>query len=104
MISKFRSFWLVLAAAACSVLLAGCGDTFRQFITPVPGPTGDSKALSHAVITATNPTATGLGSDMHVDVSGDSLAGAVPMGRNPLLFERDQGRAFSVTRCVTGMS
>ncbi len=96
MISKFRSFWLVLAAAACSVLLAGCGDTFRQFITPVPGPTGDPKALSHAVITSTNPTATGLGSDMHVDVSGDSLAGVVTLGHNPLFFNSDQGRAFIV--------
>jgi YVTN family beta-propeller protein len=96
MISKFPSFWLVLVAAICIVLLAGCGDTFRQFITPVPGPTGDPASLSHAVVTSTNPTATGLGSDMHVDVSGDSLVGNVNLGHNPLFFNSNQGRVFIV--------
>ncbi len=96
MISKFQSFWLVLVAAFCIVLLAGCGDTFRQFITPVPGPTGDPGALSHAVVTSTNPAPAGLGSDMHVDVSGDSLAGNVTLGHDPLFFNSNQGRAFIV--------
>src|SRR5258708_18668589 len=96
MISKFQSFWLVLVAASCIVLLAGCGDTFRQFITPVPGPTGDPASLSHAVVTSTNPTATGLGSDMHVNVSGDSLVGNVNLGHNPLFHNSNQGRAFVV--------
>ncbi|HJX85842.1 MAG TPA: YncE family protein [Candidatus Angelobacter sp.] len=96
MIVKFRSFWLGLAAMACLLLVIGCGNTFRQFITPVPGPSGDPGDLSHAVVTSTNPTAGGLGTDLHVNVSGDSLSGVVPLGTNPLFFGYGSGRAFAL--------
>ena len=96
MIAKYRSLWLGLAAVAGLVLAVGCGNTFRQFITPVPGPSGDPGDLSHAVVTSTNPTAGGLGTDEHVNVSGDSLVGIVPLGTNPVFFGYGSGRAFAV--------
>jgi DNA-binding beta-propeller fold protein YncE len=94
MIAKYRSFWLGLATVVCLLLVVGCGNTFRQFITPVPGPTGDPGTLSHAVITSTNPGPFGSGSDLHVNVSGDSLSGVVTLGPNPVFFGFGSGRAF----------
>jgi YVTN family beta-propeller protein len=96
MIAKFRSLWLGLAAVLCLLLVVGCGNTFRQFITPVPGPSGDPGDLSHAVVTSTNPAASGLGSNLHVNVSGDSLSGVVPLGPTPFFFGYGQGRAFTL--------
>jgi YVTN family beta-propeller protein len=93
MISKSRSFWLALLAVLCLVVVVGCGDTFRQFITAVPGPTGDPGNLSHAVVLSTNPTSGAAGSDLHINVSGDTIAGIVPVGPNPLFFGDSQGRA-----------
>ncbi|HWX56167.1 MAG TPA: YncE family protein [Verrucomicrobiae bacterium] len=93
MISKSRSFWPALLAVLCLVVVVGCGDTFRQFITAVPGPTGDPGNLSHAVVLSTNPASGAAGSDLHINVSGDTIAGIVPVGPNPLFFGDSQGRA-----------
>ncbi|HET6842498.1 MAG TPA: YncE family protein [Candidatus Angelobacter sp.] len=92
MIAKYRNFSLAILAGMCLVFTAGCGDTFRNFITPIPKQTGNPAGLSHAVVTSVNPA--GNGSDLHINVSGDSIAGLVPLGLNPLFFGDKQGRAF----------
>jgi len=94
MIAKYRNFSLAILAGMCLVFTAGCGDTFRNFITPVPKQTGDPAGLSHAVVTSLNPI--GNGSDLHINVSGDSIAGLVPLGTNPLFFGDKMGRAFAL--------
>src|SRR5258708_15208320 len=96
MIAKYRSFWLGLVTVVCLLLVVGCGNTFRQFITPVPGPTGDPGTLSHAVVTSTNPAPFGSGTDLHVNVSGDSLSGVVTLGPSPAFFGFGSGRAFAL--------
>ena len=79
MIAKYRNFSLAMLAGMCLVFTAGCGDTFRNFITPIPKQTGDPAGLSHAVVTSVN-SPTSNGSDLHINVSGDSIAGLVPAG------------------------
>ncbi len=80
----------VLAVA----LLAGCNDTLRQFIVPVPKPGGDNQPLANAVVLSTNPS--GNGSNMHIDVSGDTLAGVVTVGPNPVFLGKGGVSAFVI--------
>ena len=75
-------------------MLAGCGDTFRPTINFQPQPAGNPAALGNAVVLATNPS--GNGSDTHIDVSGDSNAGIVTVGPNPVFLGKDLGRAFII--------
>jgi YVTN family beta-propeller protein len=88
---KILSFAALAAGAA---LLAGCNDTLRQFIVPVPKPGGDPASTAHAVILSTNPV--GQGSDMHIDVSGDTLAGIINVGNNPVFLGKTPGRAWVI--------
>ena len=55
MFVKKKTLGLFLATAALVVVLAGCNDTLRQFIVPVPQPGGDPAALSDAIVLSTNP-------------------------------------------------
>jgi YVTN family beta-propeller protein len=96
MISKHKRLGLFFAAALAAVLAAGCNDTLRQFIVPVPKPTGDPNALSHAVILSTNPAPSSDGSTMHIDVSGDTVAGVVGTGPNPVFLGRTGNRVFVI--------
>ena len=82
------------AMAAGALLLAGCNDTLRQFIVPVPKPGGNPAANANAVILSTNPT--GDGSDMHIDVSGDTIVGIVSVGPNPVFLGKTPGRAYVI--------
>ncbi|HEY6253029.1 MAG TPA: hypothetical protein VI685_23975, partial [Candidatus Angelobacter sp.] len=70
-----RAVLAVFAVATITVLVAGCGNTFRPTINFQPQPSGNPAALGNAVIVSTNPA--GDGSDTHIDVSGDSNAGVV---------------------------
>src|SRR5690349_11791140 len=96
--------WLVLFAAATSMLLlSGCNDTLRQFITAVPGPGGDPGALSHAIVLSTNPAkpsdnSVAVGSDLHIDVSGDTVAGVVPVGPDPVFLGKTTNRVFILNK------
>jgi DNA-binding beta-propeller fold protein YncE len=93
--SSYR--WKILLPAALSAgvaLLAGCNDTLRQFIVPVPKPGGDQTGTAHAIILSTNPV--GQGSDMHIDVSGDTIAGIVNIGNNPVFLGKTSGRAWVI--------
>lgn len=99
MISTRKAFWLLLATAVLIVLVTGCNDTLRQFITPVPAPGGDPGAFSHAIVLSTNPatpTASNpaLGSDLHIDVSGDSVVGVVPVGPLPRFLGKTTNKVF----------
>lgn len=96
MISNQKRLGLLLAAALTVVLIGGCNDTLRQFIVPVPKPTGDPKAISHAVILSTNPAPSSNGSTLHIDVSGDTIAGVVSAGPNPVFLGRNASRVFVI--------
>lgn len=91
--NRSRILWLALFLAAAA-LLAGCNDTLRQFIISVPKPTGNPAENSHAVVLSTNPV--GDGSDMHIDVSGDTVVGIVNVGANPVFLGKGPGRAYII--------
>lgn len=79
--------------AGCAVImLAGCNDTLRQFITPVPQPGGNPAGLAHAIVLSQNPA--GNGSMFHIDVAGDTVAGVVNTGPSPLFFGKSSNRVF----------
>jgi YVTN family beta-propeller protein len=94
MISSYKTLSLVLLAAVGIVLLAGCNDTLRQFIVPVPQPRGNPGLLGNAVVLSSNPS--GNGSTMHIDVSGDTLAGIVTLGANPIFLGKGGASAFII--------
>lgn len=94
MISRSKAVWLVLFTAVTVALVAGCNDTLRQFILPVPQPGGDSCSgcLAHALVLSQNPA--GNGSAMHIDVLGDTSVGIVPLGLNPVFVGKNTSRVF----------
>jgi DNA-binding beta-propeller fold protein YncE len=98
---SFKAMWLLASLCVLMVLAVGCNDTLRQFIVPVPGPSGDPGRLAHAIVLSTNPgvlpTPTpGNGSDMHVNVSGDSSVGIVPVGLNPVFLGKTANQVFII--------
>jgi len=101
MILNRKALWLALLSAALIVLFTGCNDTLRQFITPVPGPGGDPGILSHAIVTSTNPAVPtpgnpAVGSNLHIDVSGDSVSAVIPLGPKPVFLGKSASRVFSL--------
>jgi YVTN family beta-propeller protein len=96
--ASFKTMWL-LSLGILVALAAGCNDTLRQFIVPVPSPSGDPGTLAHAITLSTNPLpAGGNGSDMHIDVSGDSSVGIVPLGLNPVFLGKTSNRVFIINK------
>jgi YVTN family beta-propeller protein len=99
MILRIKALWLVLVAAILVLILAGCNDTLRQFITPVPSPTGDPSALSHAIVVSRNLPVSSVpqpGSNLHIDVSGDSVVGVVPVGIDPNFLGKSSNRIYDL--------
>lgn len=94
--SRLQALWLFLGTSALLLLAMGCNDTLRQFITPIPPPTGDPGTLAHAITLSTNPATDGQGSDLHVDVSGDTSVGIVPVGINPVFLGKTGVQIFSI--------
>jgi YVTN family beta-propeller protein len=94
--SRFRSLWLVFVTTILVMLAAGCNDTLRQFIVPVPATTGNPEPLSHAIILSTNPAPAGIGSNTHIDVSGDTNVGVVPVGQSPVFLGKTLSNAFVI--------
>ena len=94
--SSFRALWLLFGTAILVMLAVGCNDTLRQFIVPIPSPTGNPQALEHAIILSTNPDASASGSNMHIDVSGDSNVGVVPLGLNPVFLGKTTSNVFVI--------
>ncbi len=104
-----KALWLVLVTAILVLAVSGCNDTLRQFITPVPAPGGDPGALSHAVVLSTNPAVpanggVALGSDLHIDVSGDTVAGIVNVGPQPLFMGKTTNRVIVLNSDNTASS
>jgi len=93
---RLKAFWISICGFALLLLAMGCNDTLRQFIVPVPQPNGDPGALAHAITLSTNPLPSSNGTDMHVDVTGDSGAGVVSLGINPVFLGLATNRAFVV--------
>jgi YVTN family beta-propeller protein len=97
---SFKAMWLLASLCVLMVLAVGCNDTLRQFIVPVPSPTGDPGTLAHAIVLSTNPGVPpqppSNGSDMHVNVSGDSSVGIVPVGVNPVFLGKTSNQAFVI--------
>jgi DNA-binding beta-propeller fold protein YncE len=97
--ASFKAMWLLASLGILMVVAVGCNDTLRQFIVPVPSPSGDPGTLAHAITLSTNPLpAGGVGSDMHIDVSGDSSVGIVPLGLNPVFLGKTASRVFIINR------
>lgn len=94
MILTRRAVLAVLAIVSLAILVCGCGDTFRPTINFQPQPAGNPSALGNAVVLATNPS--GDGSNTHINVSGDTNAGVVTVGPNPLFLGKSLGRAFII--------
>ena len=97
--ASFKAMWLLASLGILMLVAVGCNDTLRQFIVPVPSPSGDPGTLAHAITLSTNPLpAGGPGSDMHIDVSGDSSVGIVPLGLNPIFLGKTSNRVFIINR------
>src|ERR1051326_340454 len=94
--SRLKALWIFICGFALLLLAMGCNDTLRQFIVPVPPPTGDPSALAHAITLSTNPLPSADGSDMHIDISGDSSVGVVPVGINPVFLGKTSNRIFTI--------
>lgn len=94
--SRFQALWLLFCTGALLLLAIGCNDTLRQFITPIPPPTGDPGALSHAITLSTNPVPSLDGTNMHIDVTGDSSVGTVQVGIDPVFIGKSGNRIFTI--------
>ena len=94
--SRWKAVWPLAGLGIFMLVAAGCNDTLRQFIVPVPGPSGDPGTLAHAITLSTNPAPLSDGSDMHIDVSGDTSAGIVPLGPNPVFLGKAGNRVFAI--------
>jgi DNA-binding beta-propeller fold protein YncE len=95
---SFKAMWLLASLSILMLVAVGCNDTLRQFIVPVPSPSGDPGTLAHAITLSTNLLPNGPGSDTHIDVSGDSNVGIVPVGINPVFLGIASNRAFVINR------
>lgn len=94
MISMKKTLGLCCLAAILIALMTGCNDQLRQFIIPIPQPGGDNSALSHAIVLSANPAPGAVGSDLHIDVAGDTVAGVVNTGPNPQIMVKSNSRLF----------
>lgn len=76
-----------IAAIVFSVMFdIGCGDTFRPIAIPIIQPGGQPQSTREAVILSTGGAAAGSpdGQTTHINVSGDTNAGQVGVGRDPI--------------------
>src|ERR1041385_501977 len=95
---SFKAMWLLASLGILMVMAAGCNDTLRQFIVPVPSPSGDPGRLAHAIVLSTDPAGppNNNGTDMHINVSGDSSVGIVQLGLNPVFLGKTANQAFVI--------
>ena len=77
--------WLCkfVLALALALLCTGCGDTFRPVATPLTGSPPDPQAF-HLAVTVSVNTPGSAGSNMSIDVSGDTRFSSVNVGHNPV--------------------
>ncbi|HUR37357.1 MAG TPA: YncE family protein [Terriglobales bacterium] len=77
---RFRA---VLLAIASVLYLGACGETFRPIATPITSGGGDPQVKRHAIVVSNNGPAAD-GSATHVNISGDTNVGQVPLGQDPV--------------------
>ena len=100
--SRFRALRIFFGTAIFVTLVVGCNDQLRQFIVPIPSPTGNPQTLENAIIVSTNPVTSASGSNMHIDVSGDSNVGVVPLGLNPVFLGKTTSNVFVINSGDSG--
>ena len=76
-----RFLWLFVIVVLF-LICTGCGDTFRPVIIPNPPAFPDPRA-AHSVMSV-NDNGTGRGSNMTVDVAGDTDVSVADMGIGPV--------------------
>jgi YVTN family beta-propeller protein len=96
---RIRQAGILLGTIAMAVLvsmLAGCGDTYRQIVFPVPNPGGDPVSsdtrnqavmISAGLSSGTCPDGTAApcqGAATLIDVPGDTISKVLAVGRQPL--------------------
>ena len=77
---RFRAFFLAVASV---LYLSACGETFRPIANPITSGGGDPQSQKHAIVVSSNGPA-GDGANIHVNISGDTNAGQVPLGQDPV--------------------
>lgn len=92
---RFQTLWLSLCTGALLLLAMGCNDNLRQFITPVPPPTGDPQTPANAVTLSNNLPST-QGSTLHINVSGDTNVGIQSVGISPVFLGKAGGNLFTI--------
>src|SRR5262249_2294337 len=96
---RFQTLWLSVCTGALLLLAMGCNDNLRQFITPVPPPTGNPQAPGNAVVLSTNPIVpSGLCATTNINFAVDTNAGIVPVGFNPVFLGKGGGNAFIINQ------
>lgn len=89
-----KTLRLICLAALMIALATGCNDTLRQFIVPIPQPGGDNASPAQAIVLSTNPVSGANGSDLHIDVSGDTVVGVVNTGPDPRFMVKSSNKVF----------
>lgn len=75
---RLRALGAFVGSLLALFLLAGCGDTFRPVVRPIPQPGPDPEARALAVIVSEGGG--GAGNTTSINVSGDSNVGNVEVG------------------------
>ena len=78
-----HSYCKLALAVGLALFCAGCGDTFRPVATPLIGATPDPQPF-HLAVTVNVNTPGNPGSNMSINVSGDSRVSSVTVGINPV--------------------
>ena len=83
---RFKSKAAIAAFVLSVIFQIGCGDTFRPIAIPIIQPGGQPQSTREAVILSTGGSAVGSpdGQTTHINVSGDTNAGQVSVGRDPI--------------------
>ncbi|HWR16390.1 MAG TPA: YncE family protein [Terriglobales bacterium] len=82
------------------IFLTGCGETYRQSLTPIIPPGGDPQATHYAVAISKNGGADGAGMLAQINVPGDVNMGNRQVGVDPVhaSFAPVQSRVWIVNR------
>jgi YVTN family beta-propeller protein len=73
---------LFISTVLICFFVAGCGETFRPVVTPIPQPGPDPQGAKNAIVLS--QAASGGGVTTHLDVSADVNIGQARVGPNPV--------------------
>jgi YVTN family beta-propeller protein len=103
---QMRRWMLVVALLSLLAICLSCGQNYRSPIIPIPGNPGDPSLYHFAMtISRTDPTINAAipGAVTQIDVSGDSNAGVVNMGRGPVYAALLTGGAVNRVYVANGL-